>query len=378
MTADFADRILAEAYWGDCTLEDPAWRKVFDAVPRSAFAPNAWFEWDGYGWTTQHRANSEGAWQTAVHNVDKPLITQIGADGIMPTCSLSAPILVSAMLGALDLNEGMRVLESGAGCGWTASLMAERVGPNGLVVSVEYDPELAAQAVLNAAAVGTQPVILPGDGEAGAAEYAPFDRVSSTHSVRHIPGSWIAQTRPGGLVCAPVKVAAPSLDVYVRLVVDEDGTAEGRVMFPVDFMASRAAVPAAATRRADDEGRVSTTDFDLPAIVAAKELWPLQLAVPGLTSTGLLLEDGDDTMWLATPDGSWAVAYVPSGAPWKGATVEQHGPADVWTLAESAWAPWEAAGQPDLNEYGLTVTADGVHTLWMRSPDNVVSVLPPL
>lgn len=376
---DFADRILAEAYWSDATLADPAWRKAFDAVPRSAFAPDTWFEWDGYGWTPRYRADDEAAWQQAVHDIDRPLITQIGADGVWPTCSLSAPVLVAAMLGALDLDDGMKVFESGTGTGWTAGLMARRVGPAGTVVTVEYDPGLAATAAANLDALhdpGLAYAIAVGDGEAGKPGLAPFDRVSATHSVRRIPPAWTQQTKPGGLVCAPLKVGAPDLDVYVALKVGKDGSAEGWVRFPVDFMASRAAVQSAEVKQADDEGRTSTTNLDLPAIVRANELWPLRLAIPGLTVTGPVVEDGDDTVWLQTPDGSWAVAYVPQGAPWDGAVVEQHGPVDVWTAAEAAWAFWNASGRPGLDEYGLTVAPDGTHRLWAREPQNVVSVLP--
>lgn len=372
---DFAERIAAKPYWGSNTLADPVWRKVFGAVPRSAFAPDTWFEWDGYTWTTRHRADSEDAWREAVHAVDKPFITQIGPDGIAPICSLSAPVLVAAMLGALDLHSGMRVFESGAGCGWTAALTAKRVGPEGLAVSAEYDRVLADRARANAGSGKARPIILVRDGEVGAPFYAPFDRVSATHSVRRVPPAWIAQTRPGGLVCAPIKIAK-HLDLFVRLVVAGDGSAQGPVLFPVDFMLSRTVVPAEKPEQVDDAKRSSATSFDLPAIVAANELWPLQLAVPGLTVTGPLVEDGDDTVWLRAPDGSWAVAYVPVGAPWEGAVVEQHGPRDVWTLAEAAWASWEDSGRPEMDEYGLTVTVDGEHRLWCREPGNVVSVLP--
>jgi protein-L-isoaspartate O-methyltransferase len=376
---DFADRILTEAYWGDGTLTDPAWREAFDAVPRSVFAPDTWFEWDGFRWIAQHRADDEDAWQQAVYDIDRPFITQIGADGVWPTCSLSAPVLVAAMLGALELDDGMRVLESGTGTGWTAGLMARRVGPEGTVVTVEYDPGLAATAAANLNSLhdpGLAYAIAVGDGEAGKPGLGPFDRVSATHSVSRIPRAWIEQTKPGGLVCAPLKVGTPDLDVYVALTVGKDGSADGRVRFPVDFMASRTAVQSAKVKQADDEGRTSATNLDLPAIIAANQTWPLRLAIPGLTVTGPVVEDGDDCVWLGTSDGSWAVAYVPQGAPWDGAVVEQHGPADVWTTAEAAWARWRASSSPGLDEYGLTVEADGTHKLWMREPGNVVTTLP--
>jgi hypothetical protein len=173
-----------------------------------------------------------------------------------------------------------------------------------------------------------------------------------------------------------LKVAAPDLDLYVRLTVGEDGSAGGAVMFPVDFMASRTMPPPAAVKLAEDESRDSTTDLDLPAIIAAKELWPMRLAVPGLTVEGPRVEDGDECVWLQTPDGSWAVVYVPAGAPWRSAVVEQHGPTNVWTAAETGWASWEAAGRPGLDEYGVTITADGEHRIWCGKPGNMVSVLP--
>lgn len=370
----FTDRILAEPHWGDTTLENPAWRAAFNAVPRHLFAPDTWFEWTDGAWAERHRADDEDAWARAVYAVDQPLITQVDPDTGKPACSLSAPILVAAMLGALQLEPGIRVFESGAGCGWTASLMAERVGPDGLVASAEFDPGLAVHATVNVTRAKTGPLILTRDGEVGAPFYAPFDRVSATHSVRRIPRAWIDQTRPDGLVCAPLAVADDGLDVFVRLTVRGDGSVSGPVLFPLAFMPSRTGSSARMAELANGPGRESTTDLDLPALIEAKQLWVLQLAIPGLNVTGPLLEDGDDTVWLSTPDGSWSVAYVSSGAPWKGAVVEQHGQADVWTLAEAAWAQWEAAERPGLDEYGLTVEADGTHRLWMQTPDNVVGV----
>lgn len=388
----FVDRILAQPYWGDTTLEDPAWRAAFDAVPRHLFAPDTWYEWNGDGtWTTRHRADDEDAWARAVYAVDKPLITQVDPDTGKPSCSLSAPMLVAAMLGALDLKPGMRVFESGAGCGWTATLMSVitdrdaggrrrwRYG----VDSVEYDPLLAAQGAVNAGRAlmrigrpGWGPSIRSGDGEAGIGGRPSYDATTATHAVWRIPGAWIDQTRPGGLVCAPLAVSDNGLDVFVRLTVRGDGSASGRVKFPLAFMRSRTAPAPPPAGWAEDEAREDTTDLDLPAIITDEHAWVLQLAIPGITITGPTTEDGDDCVWLSLPDGSRAVAYVPQGKPWTDATVEQYGPQDVWTIAEDVWAHWQDAGRPEMDEFGLTVEADGTHRLWMGEPGNVVTVLP--
>lgn len=375
--ADLVERILADPWWGDRTLEDPAWRAAFNAVPRHRFAPDTWYEWNGDGtWTTRRRADDEDAWARAVYAVDKPLITQVDPDTGKPSCSLSAPFLVAAMLGALQLEHGHNVLESGTGCGWTAALMGAYLRHGGSVTSVEYDQALAAAARQNIDRVVNNAFVRAGDGEAGWPLRAPYDRVSATHSLWRIPKAWIDQTRPGGLVCVPLAVSESGLDVFVRLTVHGDGSASGPVLFPLAFMRSRSEARKPDAGWADDKARPGTTSLDLPAILADEQAWVLRLAVPGITITGPAVEDGDDCVWLSLPDGSWAVGYVPSGKPWEDATVEQHGPRSVWTLAESAWAAWEAAGCPGMDEYGLAVTAGGKHRLWCREPGNVVAALP--
>lgn len=366
-----AERLAADPYWGWGILNNPAWCKAWDAAPRNLFVPDEWFTWDGYRYVRHNRGAEPDEWDAAV-GTDHQIITQV-ADGI-PSCSNSMPSVVSAMLDGLDVADGMAVLESGTGCGWTAALLSARLG-SANVVSVEFDPGLADAARTRVEAAGFAPLITAGDGTAGYPGRAPYDRVSATHAVRRIPAAWIGQTRPGGLVCAPLTVGH-GLDVFVRLTVGMDGTAEGRMLFPVQFMGDRTAQAPPDVADAAGPERTSTTNLDLPSVVEAKHLWVLQLAVPGLTVTGPTLEDGDDCMWLGIPDGSWAVAYVPQGTPWQGAAVEQHGPVDVWTLAEAAWASWDASGRPGMAEYGLTVLPGGKHRLWCREPGNVVTVLP--
>ncbi len=363
-----------EPWWGWSVLDDPDWCKAWAAAPRHAFVPDVWFTWDAHAeqYIRHDWVEEPDAWRAQIES-DDPVITQI--DGGVPSCSNSAPSLVAAMLDGLELKPGMRVFESGAGTGWTAAMMYHRLVPDGVVVSVEYDRELAKQAQINAFDADAYPVIRAGDGTAGAADMAPFDRVSSTHSVRRIPSAWIRQTRPGGLVCTPLLVA-DRLDVFVQLEVAHDGSASGPVLFPLAFMGDRAHAGPAVEDWVDDIGRETTGTLDVPQILADQRLWVLQLAVPGLAVTGPRVEDGDDVVWLSLPDGSWAVAYVPEGASWDGSTVVQYGRRDAWALAELAWNAWQAAGCPVLSSCGLTVTADGAHRVWMADPGNVVVELP--
>jgi protein-L-isoaspartate(D-aspartate) O-methyltransferase len=63
----------------------------------------------------------------------------------MPTSSSSQPSLVAEMLELLDLSTGTKVLEIGAGTGYTAALMAELVGDQRLVVTVDVQDDVVAQ-----------------------------------------------------------------------------------------------------------------------------------------------------------------------------------------------------------------------------------------
>ena len=57
--------------------------------------------------------------------------------GGRPASSTSQASLVARMLELLDLGEGMKILEVGAGTGYNAALLAEIVGDQRLVVTVD-------------------------------------------------------------------------------------------------------------------------------------------------------------------------------------------------------------------------------------------------
>jgi protein-L-isoaspartate(D-aspartate) O-methyltransferase len=110
--------------------------------------------------------------------------------------SVSAPRIQALMLEQAQLGPGMRCLEIGSG-GYNAALMAELVGGDGEVTTVDIDPEVVGRARRCLADAGYPRVnVVLADGEQGAAEHAPYDRVIVTAGAWDIPRrGWISSPR---------------------------------------------------------------------------------------------------------------------------------------------------------------------------------------
>lgn len=119
--------------------------------------------------------------------------------------TISAPHMVAIMCDLLDLQPGMTVLEVGGGSGYHAAVMAEMVGPNGMVFSVERKPELVAAARWNLERAGIANVtMIEADGSLGLAEHAPYDRISVAAAAPKVPEPLKQQLKVGGKMVLPV------------------------------------------------------------------------------------------------------------------------------------------------------------------------------
>lgn len=133
-----------------------------------------------------------------------------GYDGPIPIGegqTNSQPRTVADMLRLLDVRHGHRVLDVGAGTGWTTALLAHLVGPSGLVIGVERVPSLAERAVANIRVAGLPwaRVALAEPGVLGHPGAAPFDRILVSAEAQRLPASLVAQVRVGGVLVIPVK-----------------------------------------------------------------------------------------------------------------------------------------------------------------------------
>jgi protein-L-isoaspartate(D-aspartate) O-methyltransferase len=131
--------------------------------------------------------------------------------------TISAPHMVAIMCEILDLQKGMKVLEVGGGSGYHAAVMADLVGPEGHIYSMERFPELAAWARENLQNAGiTNVTVVEGDGSLGLPEHAPFDRISVAATAPHVPEPLKQQLRPGGKLVIPVGIGYQTLVLVTR------------------------------------------------------------------------------------------------------------------------------------------------------------------
>lgn len=110
------------------------------------------------------------------------------------------------MLQQAGITTGMRVLEIGSG-GYNAALLAELVGAEGEVTTVDIDPDITdrARRYLDKAGYG-QVRVVTADAEYGVAEHAPYDRILVTAGAWDIPPAWWEQLAPHGCLVVPLRM----------------------------------------------------------------------------------------------------------------------------------------------------------------------------
>lgn len=347
------------------------WWEAMVAVPRSLFIPDTiWHDTD-LGLQPLRRAEQPDRWHEiadggsyVVTQVNDGQLAEPGRRNIA-TSSVSMPRLVALMLDHLDLQEGHRVLEIGTGTGWSAALMAHRVGAE-QVNTIEVDPHLAAQArdALSDAGFGAVTAVV-GDGARGYPLAAPYDRLIATVAARDVPYAWVRQTRPGGRLVIPW--ANGYLGLLLALDVAEDGVAIGGVCGHLDFMLlrdQRGERGFSSTDDQEDQSNATMTTLH-PSEVAYRSLDPIVAVVARVPQCRMgyylpgELDDHDGILWLVDDEsGSWArLHHDPAGnGPHR---VHQYGPRALWCEVEAAYGWWVDAGSPGADRWRFTVTPQG-------------------
>lgn len=186
-------------------VHDPAVLEAMRRVPRERFVPEAL------------RADAFR---------DGPL--PIGAGQ-----TISQPYIVAAMVEAMALSPGDRVLEIGCGSGYAAAVLGAIAAE---VVAVERVPELARMAARTLAAAGVSNVaVVTGDGSGGWPEGAPYDAILVSAAAAAVPEALLAQLAPGGRMVIPVGEEDDTQELRI-LRRRPDGALEETALFPVRFV----------------------------------------------------------------------------------------------------------------------------------------------
>ncbi|PIM73508.1 methyltransferase [Streptomyces sp. JV178] len=207
---------------------DPIWREAFEAVPRHLFVPYYYVGVVGGFerlWGEERDPRRRERWVRGAY-ADAPLATRV-RDGELISSS-SQPSLMAKMLAELEVEDGHRVLEIGAGTGYNAALLAHRLGDD-LVTTVDLDADITEAARTHLRAAGYHPTVVTGDGARGVPERAPYDRIIATCTLHSIPRAWLAQCAPDGRVLTPMATGLVALRVM------DDEHAEGRFLHTAAF-----------------------------------------------------------------------------------------------------------------------------------------------
>jgi protein-L-isoaspartate(D-aspartate) O-methyltransferase len=336
--------------------------RLLHAVPRELFIPDRiWIDRNPLD-----RASQPDQWMRVVYS-NSAIVTQFDDGrtewpnvGKIPTCSASMPSTVAGMLDHLDVKRGHSVLEIGTGTGFNAALLSAIVGASGSVTTVEIDKELAKTARDQLTLAGFDRVhTVLGDATTDTFESAPFDCIISTASVHlgRIPYSWVQQTKPGGIIVTPVRADLTS-GPLVRFIVNEDGTATGRIVpMGVEFMEVRSQRTAGTPNdnfnwqdSTADQGTAKIKPWLMFSDIVSR--WALAVALP---SCRYNMEE-NKFIWLRDPVSySWASVVRDNDGR---LVVRQKGIRRLWDEAENAYRWWINQGKPVGPDWIWTITPE--------------------
>jgi methyltransferase of ATP-grasp peptide maturase system len=362
--ADDLNRALIEQLVAIGKLTTPAWRAAFEAVPRHLFAPRFTLPMNMGGHTLDGTVPGQREdWLRAVYH-NEALLTDFDEHDIATT-SCSAPTVVATTLESSQASEGDTVLEIGTGTGWTAGLLAHRLGSDA-VTSVDINARCVAEARQRLDHIGLTPTLAAADGYLGYPARAPYNRIIATTSLRKVPPAWLDQTRPGGTILTDLR--GDFAGNLALVTVDADTSAHGRFLpETVNFMPLRSTeqpfqeLPELSARAVNEPGDHRTTGLD-PAVLRDRAFAFLaQLAMPGTQAGHVRVKDSQTRgpmYFCLTERHSRAWARVETDTNTDRA-VTQGGNRRMWDELEVAHDLWKRLGQPRPENFTITITPDG-------------------
>nr|WP_246083787.1 methyltransferase, FxLD system [Nonomuraea diastatica] len=187
-----ADELIAAGHIKSAQVE-----AAFRTVPRHAFVP----------------ADTP---LEITYAADNAVVTKRDEHGIVIS-SVSAAYIQVAMIEQAELRPGMSVLEIGSG-GYNAALLAEVVGVDGQVVSVDIDPEMTDRAtgLLEAAGYADRVTVITADAQDQIPGHGPFDAIIVTVGAWDVSPAWLRQLAQPGRLVLPLRMKGVSRSIAFR------------------------------------------------------------------------------------------------------------------------------------------------------------------
>jgi protein-L-isoaspartate(D-aspartate) O-methyltransferase len=359
------DYLVAEG-----VLRSSAWRRAFATVPREHFVPAFSLRTAAGPRTVQVE---DPTYLETVYS-DASLIIERDAAGIAISSS-SQPRVMAAMLQALPDDDHTRVLEIGTGTGYNAALLSARYGSPS-VATLDVEPALTSAARARLISAGYTPTVVTGDGTLGHEARAPYNAIIVTCGLPRIPAALLAQLTTDGTLVANLGYGLAALHRRA------DGSLHGR------FLREMAAFMAARHAPGDDAPNVQPRS-EIAALLAATGTTtavrlPYDVTAPMARFLGSVIHPDTEDLTL-TDESGHTVHTITQPATGAWARLTQHSPdearvdfegRDLWAERFALIDAWSDAGRPGPEQYGLTVTPDGGHTLWLDAPDGASWKLP--
>lgn len=151
---------------------------AFEQIPRESFLPK------------KHRELAA---------LDRPIPIGYGQTN-------SQPYTVKLMLEWLNAKPGHKVLDVGAGSGWTTALLASIVGEKGEVIGVERIPELARFAMKNCKRqnIANATIHQAKESVVGWPDEAPYNRILVSADPDRMPHELLRQLKSPGRMVIPI------------------------------------------------------------------------------------------------------------------------------------------------------------------------------
>ncbi|WP_103343788.1 methyltransferase, FxLD system [Amycolatopsis sp. CA-126428] len=169
-------------------ITSPEVERAFRTVPRHLFV-------------------ADGTPLEDTYNVDNSVAIKRDPDGVIIS-STSAAYIQARMIEQAGLTAGMSVLEVGSG-GFNAALLAEIVGPDGRVISVDIDPDVTdrARELLEQTGYGNRVDVVLADAEKPLPGlYEPVDAILVTVGAWDLAPAWLAGLAEGGTIVVPLRM----------------------------------------------------------------------------------------------------------------------------------------------------------------------------